>query len=218
MSGLVRVTTVLRALIPLDDRWWQSKHRRRGRLVDTGLTLLAQGKTIDPAWWSRHSGETPDDRVEHEECRAYIDSGAKFLAEFGFELRGAQVPLRCGFLGYVGHPDWIGHIISTLNRPEGSLPLIARSSPYTPGGNIIIDLKVGSPPSTDSPYDWYCRLQLAAYQVAYVTEYAKHIRRANLFLQPDEYHFIERTVREDAADWKAMVDYYHRSQKWSESK
>jgi PD-(D/E)XK nuclease superfamily len=198
MTDLVRVTTVLHELIPLPaSDWWKPRHRLRGSLVDEGLTIVAQRKTIKADWWTRASGgDDPNNRVEHEECRPYIDAGAKFLAEFGFKLQYVQQEVQHEALHYVGHIDWIG--LLGLRH-------------------IMIDLKVGNPPAADSPYDWYCRLQLAAYQAACWAAWRRSHRCANLYLQPDGYRFIERTVREDVADWKAMIDYYHRSRKWRET-
>src|SRR5579872_4753167 len=93
MSELPRVMRDIVGPLVLgnEDKFWlKPKFLRRGRLVEAAVTLLAQGKEIEPEWWGRHSGESEEDRVEHEDTKPYIEGGRKFLAEVPCELIAAQ--------------------------------------------------------------------------------------------------------------------------------
>ena len=197
---LPRVSEILKEIGPVDEavrEFIKPRAYRRGRLVEAAATLLAQGRSIEPGWWTRASGEGNDDRVEHEECRPYVDSAAKFLRENPLTLlhpQPGQPQLEVTFPElFVGHVDWVVDMRWPDNRQLWG----------------IVDVKCGEPPTEDSPYDLYCRYQLAMYLEAYVSMFGRFPRLANLHLWPGNYRLIMRTKREDRHAAIIMAEFYN---------
>lgn len=161
--------------------FYKPKHLRRGRLVDAACNLLGAGRTIDPAWWEGVSGEGDDDRVEHEECRPFIDAYAKFLKETRFTMNYCALKVQNTTLRYVGHIDQIGAF-------RGSDVL------------ALLDLKTGG------KSNWH-RLQLGLYAPAVMEKlHLLRLRRFNLYLTGDgKYELVERKYRGDVEEAKMLA-------------
>ena len=195
---LPRVSTILKAVGPeLDNGYLQPKHLRRGRLVETIVTLAAQGKEIEPEWWLGSSGERDDDLVEHEECRPYYNMGLKFLREKPMKLRAYQLEVIHLRLGYCGHLDWE----------------VAFEDQVQPA---IVDVKCGAPPTPNSPYDRYCRLQLQLYHLANLSHRKRTAKLYNLHLWPDNYRLIERNNLQDRHQAEIIAQYFNVRQQWQQ--
>lgn len=190
-----RVHEILKAVGPHDSDpfWLKPKYFRRGRLVEACATTLAKGIAIEDEWWQRASGEREDDRVEHEECRRYVAQVERLLREHKIRLIDAQVEVRHPALNYIGHLDWL---LEHNNRFG------------------IWDIKCGEPPAPDSPFDYYCRIQLALYQLAYFRQHEQWLKTANLHIWPDGYRIVARNNPADRDTAMTVAHYYHERLKW----
>ncbi len=203
MSELPRVMRDIVGPLVLgnEDKFWlKPKFLRRGRLVEAAVTLLAQGKEIEPEWWGRHSGESEEDRVAHEDTKPYIEGGRKFLAEVPCELIAAQRGVVSREHGYQGHIDWYCNL-HAAKRPA------------------IVDLKCGPPPSADSSLDYAYRMQLALYAIALAEEErfsTLRYLRLDLHLFDGTFRLVERRTS-DIRDARTLLDYYALSRKWSKA-
>lgn len=141
------------------SEWYQTKHQRRGRLVHHAAHLIAKGFEIEDSWWGRHSGEGDADRVDHEECRPYLEGVRNALAEQDIRVAQVELEVHNRHDRYLGHLDWLAEI-------QGK-------------DECIIDLKCGQPAK------WH-GIQLALYALA-LTSMAEKIRlykRYALYLGP----------------------------------
>lgn len=129
-------------LIPQGSEWYLPKHQRRGRLVEYICGMAGMGKSIPDSWWSDHSGERDDDRVEHEECRPYLEAYLRVLAITGAKVVHAypQIEVRHPQLRYQGHIDQVWQ--------------------WWQNREWVVDLKNGD------PQPWHA-FQLALYRDAY---------------------------------------------------
>lgn len=197
MSGIVGPL-----VLGSEDKFWlKSKYLRRGRLVEAAVTLLAKGQKIPDDWWLRHSGEAEDDRVEHEECRPFVDGGRKFLAEVPCQLIAAQREVTNTEYRYQGHIDWY---VALYEGPK----------------SWVVDLKCGRPPQPGSALDWAYRMQLALYVIALATQDGKRTGdywRADLHLFDGTYQLVEQNRPSDLRHARILLDYFDLSREWSKA-
>ena len=196
-----------------DRSFLKPRYLRRGRLVDAVCNIVATGGTVPRAWWEGHSGEADDDRVEHEECRPYLEGCLKFLAEHEFVVKETQIEVIHKGLRYIGHADWFGYY---LKNPECWHDL---------------ELKCGAPPPkwinaprhiegvTDATTEVTIR-RINPLWVAYRRQSALYLmaansmgytlrRRAGLHLFDGTYQLVEHDDRSDIAASTIMVQSYH---------
>jgi hypothetical protein len=204
-SEYPRVTTILKEMVLFDqETWWlKSKYLRRGRLVDACASIIASGKEIEPDWFKSHSGEADDDRVEHEECRPYLDGVRAFMAEHRFVLEASQMEVINSVERYLGHLDWLGY--------------------FEPMSNVkwVIDMKCGPPPPEYvtmprriNPLYVAYRRQVALYKLALATQTGVVANRATLHLFEGRYQFIRHNDVRDVNAALAMVRAFHDRQQF----
>jgi hypothetical protein len=166
----------------IDTRWFEARHRRRGTLVHAGAHILARRETINDNWWYGWSGVSAADRVEHEECRPYLDGVALAVRELEIELIASEQLVRNPIVRYYGHYDWLLRC-----RSYRGLELLDN-----------FDIKCGGPPPPDSITDHAHRIQTALYAMAIVIERASAglpsipVRRAALYLPGDGSYRLRR--------------------------
>lgn len=196
-----------------DKFWLKSKYLRRGRLVEAAVTLLAKGQKIPDDWWLRHSGESDDDRVEHEECRPYVDGGRKFLAEVPCQIVDSQHEVISRNYDYQGHIDWY----ALLHQARVPYVIDLKCGPPPPD-KILIQDEDGTTLSLSNPLDVAYRMQLALYAIGLGEETKKPAsayRRADLHLFDGKYAFVERNGAADIRSALVLLGYYSLARQWS---
>jgi hypothetical protein len=203
-----RVTQILRSMVLFDQdaSWLKPRYLRRGRLVDAAANLIATGFGIDGDWWKGHSGEAPDDRVEHEEVREYLIGVSAFLREHEFVVTDTQLEVVNESERYIGHLDWLGHFKKDPNR------------------KVVIDLKCGPPPPQwisvalvegggfvrrINPLWTAYRRQTALYKMALAQQSKIIVARAGLHLFDGTYQLVPHDDPRDLSASTIMVRSYH---------
>jgi hypothetical protein len=214
-----RVSDILHAMVLFDEdrRFLWPRYLRRGRLVDSAATMIAlnlqdpqRHPPIPEAWWYGHSGERDDDRVNHEECRPYLEGARQFLSEHHFILVQSQIEVVNHVEKYIGHPDWYGHFDNGRELPDAWKR------------DWIIDLKAGPPPPEFitvgesrrlNPLWVAYRRQTQLYKMASKRPY-NTARRASLHLFDSSYRFVEHADYRDEGRCLIMVRSFHDMQQF----
>lgn len=173
--------------------WLLPRYLRRGRLCEVVATMALRGQEIESEWWGQSSGAGDSDLVVHEELRPYYEQALKLKREHKIRLIGAQARVEHSLLRYVGTIDWLLEHNDRLS---------------------IWDVKCGQPPTPDSAYDYYCRIQLALYQLAYFFQHKALPQTANLHLWPGGYRIVHRFNPADREAATTLAYYYHERQRW----
>lgn len=206
-AGWPRVMVdIIKEMVLFDQEtfWLKPKYLRRGRLVEAVATNLASGLGVEEAWWSRHSGEGVDDRVDHEECRPYAEAAAQWLNEMGFVLEHHQVEVVNPVLRCIGHLDWDGYFKHDQDRHKW-----------------IIDLKCGPPPPEYSGgrrnplFDAY-HFQTALYKLGRASQDSTYAiaKRAGLHLFDGRYQFVPHNNPRDLIIAPKLAEHWHFRQQY----
>ena len=145
-----------------DARWLKPQYSRSGRYIHAGALWMAQGHELDEAWFTRTSGEGPNDTVVHEDCRPKLNGYAKFQRDHKPKFVDGECELVHPVYKYTCHPDQI---------------LVVD------GGLALYELKSGL------EMDWH-ELQLASYLIAAEHRYQQRVRPVALYLEPDDYRLV----------------------------
>ena len=175
-----RCTRVLKDFNLIADAfYYEPRHRRRGRLVDSCCNLLGRNIKIEDEWWEQCSGVRDDDRVFHHEVRPFVAAYEKFLSETGFKMTSCADTVKNSVDRVIGHTDQIGHL--------------------EPTRHALLDLKTGG----ESEFH---RLQLGGYQPAVLETLGIMVDRFNLYLTDDgKYRLQKRPDRRDITEFSALA-------------